>query len=34
LPPGAMTSDRPERIEYCPVMSAARVGVQAGSTRN
>ena len=27
-------SDRPLRIEYCPVISAAREGVQAGSTRN
>ena len=27
------TSDRPLRIEYCPVISAARDGVQAGSTR-
>ena len=32
--PGTMISDRPLRIEYCPVISAARDGVQAGSTRN
>ena len=31
---GTMTSDRPLRIEYCPVISAARDGVQAGSTIN
>ena len=31
--PGTMISDRPLRIEYCPVISAARDGVQAGSTR-
>ena len=31
--PGTSTSDRPLRIEYCPVISAARDGVQAGSTR-
>ena len=31
--PGWMISDRPLRIEYCPVISAARDGVQAGSTR-
>src|SRR5271167_1492441 len=32
--PAMMISDRPLRIEYCPVISAARDGVQAGSTRN
>ena len=32
--PGTMISDRPSRIEYRPVISAARDGVQAGSTRN
>jgi hypothetical protein len=32
--PSTAISDRPLRIEYWPVMSAARDGVQAGSTRN
>lgn len=32
--PAMEISDRPLRIEYCPVISAARDGVRAGSTRN
>jgi hypothetical protein len=32
--PSTAISDRPLRIEYCPVIYAARDGVQAGSTRN
>ena len=28
--PGTMIRDKPLRIEYCPVISAAREGVQAG----
>ena len=32
--PSMAISDRPLRIEYCPVINAARDGVQAGSTRN
>ena len=31
--PGMMISESPLRIEYWPVISAARDGVQAGSTK-
>jgi len=32
--PSMAINDRPLRIEYCPVIRAARDGVQAGSTKN